>query len=153
MSDVLIKLCGMWERTRRGNTEAGHFYLAGRLGNAKILGFRNHNKQSDADPDRNFFVTEPSPPRQDRPSRDTERGQASAEAVQERADDWWEKRRAEYTKELAAKFQPDEEIPFSLPAASIWRSDVLLPRQHVRRVIGLRQHAAAPPVRVPRQQR
>ena len=40
MADVLIKLCGVWERTRRGNTEEGHFYLAGRLGNAKFLGFR-----------------------------------------------------------------------------------------------------------------
>jgi hypothetical protein len=37
MSETLIKLFGAWERTRRGNTEEGHFYLAGHLGNVKIL--------------------------------------------------------------------------------------------------------------------
>jgi len=41
MSDVLIKLCGLWQRQRRGNTE-GQFYLVGRLGAAKIIAFKNH---------------------------------------------------------------------------------------------------------------
>jgi hypothetical protein len=83
MSDVLIKLCSMWQRTRRGNTEEEHFYLAGRLGNAKILGFRNHNKQSDADPDWNFFLTEPSPPRNDLPIR----GRVTLEALRDKANE------------------------------------------------------------------
>ena len=61
MSDVLIKLTGLWERTRRGNTE-GQFYLVGRLGAAKILAFKNNRKELDADPDWNLFLTEPSPP-------------------------------------------------------------------------------------------
>ena len=55
MSDVLIKLTGLWERTRRGNTE-GQFYLVGQLGAAKILAFKNHRKESDADPDWNLLV-------------------------------------------------------------------------------------------------
>jgi hypothetical protein len=96
MSNVLIKLFGAWERRRRGNTEEGHFYLAGRLGNAKIVGFRNHNKQY---PDWNFFVTEPPPPRQERPSRDAERGQATSEASEQIAAAW-------------SKRQRDEEPPF-----------------------------------------
>jgi len=60
MTDTLVKLCGMWQRERRGNTE-GQFYLVGRLGAAEILGFKNHRKQSDDDPDWNFFLTEPTP--------------------------------------------------------------------------------------------
>jgi hypothetical protein len=62
MSDVLIKLTGLWERTRRGNTE-GQFYLVGRLGAAKILAFKNHRKESDADPDWNLFLTESTLPK------------------------------------------------------------------------------------------
>jgi hypothetical protein len=87
MSDTLIKLCGLWERVRRGNTEEGHFYLAGRLGNAKILAFKNNSKQGPEDPDWNVFVTEPSRPRQNRPpAASGARGQQTHQAVRERAD-------------------------------------------------------------------
>jgi hypothetical protein len=75
MTDVLVKLCGMWQRERRGNTEGG-FYLVGRLGAAKILGFKNHRKQSDDDPDWTFFVTEPTP-RPGAPAREDDRGRVS----------------------------------------------------------------------------
>jgi hypothetical protein len=112
MSDVLIKLCGMRERTRRGNTGEGHFYLAGRLGNAKLLGCRNHKKQSDADPDWNFFITEPSPPRQDSPTRAAERGNAVHPAAREVAGTWSREQRDEHVRELAERFGPESEIPF-----------------------------------------
>jgi hypothetical protein len=59
MSDVLIKMTGLWERERRGNP--GSTYWAGRLGAAKILVFKNSRKESPDDPDYNMFVTEPSP--------------------------------------------------------------------------------------------
>src|SRR5687768_14586205 len=73
MSDVLIKLTGLWERHRRGNAEE-QCYLVGRLGAAKLLAFKNRSKQSDNDPDWTLFLTEPSPPRQNdtpRPGRST----------------------------------------------------------------------------------
>ena len=38
MSDVLIKLTGLWQRERRGNP--GNVYWVGRLGAAKILMFK-----------------------------------------------------------------------------------------------------------------
>jgi hypothetical protein len=71
MNDVLIKLTGLWERERRGNP--GNTYWSGRLGAAKILVFKNNRKESDSDPDYNVFITEPSPPRQDRPRRRPQR--------------------------------------------------------------------------------
>ena len=63
MSDVLIKLTGLWQRERRGNP--GNTYLVGRLGAAKILVFKNNRKENPDDPDFNIFLTEPSPPRQE----------------------------------------------------------------------------------------
>ena len=85
MSDVLIKLTGLWERTRRGNTE-GQFYLVGQLGAAKILAFKNHRKESDADPDWNLFLTESAPPKERPPAHQAERDHATAQAVREHAD-------------------------------------------------------------------
>ena len=78
MSDVLIKLTGLWERTRRGNTE-GQFYLVGQLGAAKILAFKNHRKESDADPDWNLFLTEPTPPKQANVRNDRRRSESAPE--------------------------------------------------------------------------
>jgi hypothetical protein len=110
MSDVLIKLTGLWERERRGSP--GSAYWTGRLGAAKLLVFRNNRKESPDDPDFNVFITEPSPPRQERPSRAAERGRATGQSLEEVAWDWSQAERDRYTQGLAAKFKPDEEIPF-----------------------------------------
>ena len=64
MTEILIKLTGLWEHTRRGNP--GNTYWVGRLGAAKILVFKNNRKEDPDDPDFNIFLTEPSPPRQER---------------------------------------------------------------------------------------
>jgi hypothetical protein len=61
MSD-LLKVCDLWQRERRGNTE-GSFYLTGRLAGLKLVILPKRR------PDENgsswtVFVTEPSPPRQ-----------------------------------------------------------------------------------------
>jgi hypothetical protein len=91
MSDVLIKLTGLWEeRERRGNP--GNTYWTRRLGAAKILVFRNNRKEGPDDPDVNVFITEPSPPRQERPAQQAERGVGTGEATNERADAWSAKR-------------------------------------------------------------
>ena len=64
MSDVLIKLTGLWQRERRGNP--GNTYWVGRLGAAKILVFKNNRKEKPEDPDFNIFLTEPAPPKERR---------------------------------------------------------------------------------------
>jgi hypothetical protein len=106
MSDQMMKLADAYTRIGRN----GNVYQVAYLAHLKLLIFPVHDPQPDG-PSHTLFLV-PRPPRQDHPSRDTERGQASAEAVQERADNWSEKRRAEYTQQLAAKLQLDEEIPF-----------------------------------------
>jgi hypothetical protein len=115
MSDILIKLTGLWERTRRGNTE-GQFYLVGRLGAAKILAFKNHRKESDADPDWNLFLTEPTPPKERRELPTG--GQRTYQAMRDKADEaapavfGSRADRDRHEQELAARFEPDTEIPF-----------------------------------------
>jgi hypothetical protein len=76
MSDTLVKLTGLWERTRRGNPE--HTYLVGRLGAAKILAFRNHRKECDEDLDWTLFLTEPTP------RRDAQEGEGRPQAPEGR---------------------------------------------------------------------
>jgi hypothetical protein len=78
MSEVLIKLTGLWER-RRGNL--GNTYWVSRLGAAKVLVFKNNRKESDSDPDYTVFITDPSPERNDLPAR----GKQTSEALREKA--------------------------------------------------------------------
>jgi hypothetical protein len=108
VSDVLIKLTGLWERTRRGNP--GNTYLVGRLGAAKILVFKNTRKENPDDPDFNIFLTEPSPPQQDKPPRIVADPRIVTDPVTITKDS--SDRRV---NELAAALDsrgPDEELPF-----------------------------------------
>jgi DNA-binding cell septation regulator SpoVG len=49
---------------------------------------------------------------QDRPSRDAERGVAVGEALEDAARSWSQAERDRHAQELAARFQPDEEVQF-----------------------------------------
>jgi hypothetical protein len=112
MSDVLIKLTGLWERDRRGNP--GNVYWTGRLGAAKILVFRNNRKEGPDDPDFNVFITEPSPPRQERPAQQAERGVATGAVLEQRAREWSPAERHRHEQALDDPFdaRPPDEIPF-----------------------------------------
>jgi hypothetical protein len=106
MTDApLIKLCELWERRRRGNTE-GQPYLAGAIGGLKLLIFKRHDPGDDG-PHWSVFVTARSE-RRDQPTR----GQATNEAARENAESWSPQRRTAYAEKLVSEFQPDDE-PFA----------------------------------------
>jgi DNA-binding cell septation regulator SpoVG len=46
------------------------------------------------------------------PARQAERGRQTADEIDERAAAWSQRQRDEYVQELAARFQPDEDLPF-----------------------------------------
>jgi hypothetical protein len=100
----------------------------GALGGAKVLLFRRHNPDPDG-PHWSLFVTERTHPQERLPAHDAQRGVATGAAIDERADAAAERvfgskvDRDAHVAELAARFQPDEEIPFrnaalSLPSSS-----------------------------------
>jgi hypothetical protein len=84
MSDApLIKLCDLWERRRRGNTE-GQPYLAGAIGGLKLLIFKRHDPGEDG-PHWSVFVTARSE-RRDQPARGAATWDATRETAQAMAE-------------------------------------------------------------------
>ena len=70
MSD-LIKVCDLWERHRRGNTE-GQPYLVGALAGVKVILFRRHNADVDGPHWSMFFGERKARQQQPPPARRTE---------------------------------------------------------------------------------
>ena len=104
----LIKIADAWERERRGNNPGT--YIVAVAGGMKFLLLR----KSREDPNGStwtLFVTERSQ-KPERPSRDAERGNATQTSVRAAADTWTREQRDAPVKELAARVQPDPEIPF-----------------------------------------
>ncbi len=53
MADLLIRLCGLYDVENR----AGNRYITGRLNQgARLVLFKNHNKQKPTDPDWHLFI-------------------------------------------------------------------------------------------------
>ncbi len=53
----MVKLTGLWKlKTAKGQT-----FLAGQLGVAKVLIFKNGSKRSDKEPDYNLYIDEVKP--------------------------------------------------------------------------------------------
>jgi hypothetical protein len=99
----------LWLRLRERVSAKGTAYLTGLSGEARVVGFKSKEPNKFGNPVWDLFLQ---PPRQDRPSRDAERGRATGQALEEVARGWSQAERDRYTQELAAKFKPDEEIPF-----------------------------------------
>jgi hypothetical protein len=78
----MLKLADVYTRTSRN----GNVYLTAYLGGLKLLIFPVHKPEADG-PSHTAFLA-PRPPSQDRPARDAERGVATGEAINERADTW-----------------------------------------------------------------
>jgi hypothetical protein len=114
----LVKLATLWERT----SGKGRKYFSGFLGDAQLLMFEAGEitrPNGEVVQTWKLLVQERDPARRpqrhDRPpAHDAQRGVATGQAVQERADGGSAQQREEYTQELADRFDQrgEDEVPW-----------------------------------------
>jgi hypothetical protein len=117
----MVKLADLWQR----KSAKGTVYFSGFLGDCQVLLFKEGKKAHPTKPDEEvivwkLLVQERDPERRSQqqrerpPAHQAERGRATGEAINERADAWSKRQGDEYVQELARRFdelEPDE-VPF-----------------------------------------
>jgi hypothetical protein len=120
MSDELLKACDLYAKTSRGVGQRE--YMIGYMGAAKVLIFKVHDPKTDG-PTHAMFFAERKPRQERRPASEAERGRATAEATQDRADAWTHQQRDAHVQELAERLGVRLQVEWVLLAFQYGRVD------------------------------